>query len=128
MPVAARFHALRDRVLADVDQKFAEPVKLFFIAKNGKADPDRLAMEIEAILRVGGGKQSRASGGASESWRTRIAPGKAELHIDRATYTGPAFSVGDKLKALSRAGEPMFEVLDIDDRGEARLVLELGES
>ena len=126
MPIAARFHEIRDRVLAGVDQRFAEPITLSFMKKE-RVDPDRAEMQIEAILRVGGGKRSRASGGASESWRTRIAPGKAELHIDRANYTGPAFATGDKVRAIARSGEPWFEVLGIDDRGEARLVLELGE-
>ena len=125
MSVAARFHELRDRVLADVDRRFAEPVLLSFM-KKARVDPDRAEMQIEAILRVGGGKHSLTSG-AGDTWRTRIAPGKAELHVDRSTYAGPAFSTGDRIRAIARAGTPWFEVLGIDDRGEARLVLELGE-
>ena len=126
MPVAARFHEIRDRVLAGVDQCFAEPVYVSFQVK-GKVDPERPALTIEGVLRVGGGKQSRASNGAGESWRTQIAGGKAELHIDRAVYAGPAFQTGDRLRAVSRASQPWFEVLGVEDRGESRLVLELGE-
>ncbi len=122
----ARFEGLRDRVLAAVDHVFAEPVKLSFI-KNGAVDPDRDAVEVEAPLRVGGGKESAADGGIGRSWRTKLAAGKGELHIDRATYTGPPVRPGDAVQALSRPGRPWFEVLRVDDRGETRLVLELGE-
>lgn len=126
MPVAARFHEIRDRVLAGVDRRFAEPVYVSFLDR-GKVDPDRPALTVEGILRVGGGKQSRASNSSGESWRTQIAAGRAELHLDRAAYAGPGFQPGDRLRAISRASQPWFEVLGVEDRGESRLVLELGE-
>lgn len=127
MPVAARFHELRDRVLAGVDHVFAEPVRLSFF-KSGVLDPSRPAVEIEAVLRVGEGKATNVSGGNAASWRTRIVADKAQLHIDRAAYTGPQPKQGDKVKALSRAGEPWFEVADVDDRSHTRLVLNLNEA
>lgn len=127
MPVSARFHELRDKVLATVDFKFAEPVRLSFF-KSGVLDPSRPAVEIEAVLRVGEGKNTSVSGGNSMSWRTRIVADKAQLHIDRAAYTGPQPKTGDKVKALSRWGEPWFEVADVDDRSHTRLVLNLNEA
>jgi len=126
MPVAANFHELRDRVVAAVDKAFAEPVKLSFL-KDGRVDPDRAAVEIEAVLRVGGGKETSVSGGRGSSWRTKLAAGKAELHIDRVTYPALKIFAGDAVKALSRPGEPWFEVSRVDDRGDNRLVLELSE-
>lgn len=126
MPVAARFHATRDRVAAGVDKMFAEPVRLSFL-KNGTVDPSRVAVEIEAVLRVGGGEQTNIAGGSGSTWRTQLAAGKAELHINRATYAGPQPKAGDRVRALSRHGQPWFECLRVDDRGEVRLVLELGE-
>ncbi|WEK06859.1 MAG: hypothetical protein P0Y65_20685 [Candidatus Devosia phytovorans] len=122
----SRFQALRDRSAAIVDQQFAEPVKLSFL-KGGAVDQARPAVEIDAPLRVGGGKETNADGGVGRSWRTQLAAGKAELHIDRATYVGPSIKSGDAVQALSRPGQPWFEVLRVDDRGETRLVLELGE-
>ncbi len=127
MPVAARFHELRDKVLAGVDFVFAEPVRLSFF-KSGVLDPSRPAIEIEAALRVGEGKTTSVDGGRAQSWRTRIVADKAQLHIDRAAYTGPQPKQGDKVKALSRAGEPWFEVADVDDRSHTRLVLNLNEA
>lgn len=126
MPIAANLHELHDQVVGDVDFRFAEPVKLSFLNDNA-ADPDRPATEIKAVLRVGGGKELTAGGRSSRAWRTKIAAGKAELHIDRATYSGPDIRKGDAVRALSRHGQPWFEVLRVDDRGDTRLVLELGE-
>jgi hypothetical protein len=127
MPIAARFHELRDRIVSAVDAKFAEPVKLIFM-KNGEVDPERLTIEtFDAVLRVGGGKESSVAPGASRAWRSKLAAGKGELHIDGARYAGPPFKKGDRIRALSRRGEPRFEVLRVDDRGDSRLVLELGE-
>lgn len=127
MPVAARHHELRDRIVQAVDWRFAEPVKLVFM-KDGSVDPARPTIEeFDAILRVGGGKESGIAPGSGRAWRTKLAAGRAELHIDAARYTGPAFKKGDRVRAISRRGEPRFEVLRVDDRGETRLILELGE-
>lgn len=129
MPVAARFHDLRDKVLAGVDHVFAEPVRLTFHTKvGGPYDPDRPAVEIEAVLRVGEGKMTSVAGSRDAGWRSRIVADKAQLHIDRATYTGPQPKTGDRVRALSRHGQPQFEVADVDDRSHTRLVLNLNEA
>lgn len=122
----ARFHALRDRVLKVVDEKFAEPVLISFL-KDGTVDPARPQIEIEAVLRVGGGKETAAEGGRSSDWRSRIQAQRAELSIDRAKYPDIVARRGDKVRALAMAGEPWFEVLAVDDRVLARLVLQMGE-
>lgn len=127
MPIAARFHDLRDKVLAGVDHVFAEPVRLSFF-KSGVLDPSRPAIEIEAVLRVGEGKTTSVDGGRAQSWRSRIVADKAQLHIDRAAYNGPQPKTGDKVRALSRHGQPWFEVADVDDRSHTRLVLNLNEA
>lgn len=126
MPIGRNYAEIRQRTLAAVDRVFAETV-LLAPQKQGRADPDRQPIEIRAPLRVGGGEQTNVSGGQAESWRTQLASGKAELHIDRATYTGPILRGKDRVRALDRAGQPWFEVLRVDDRGDTRLVLELGE-
>lgn len=123
----SRFQQIRDRTVAAVDTVFAEPVKLSFL-KDGVVDPERPAAEITAVLRVGGGKESSMAPGTSRAWRSKLAAGKAELHIDRSRYAGPALHSGDRVRALARRGQPWFEVLRVDDRGDTRLVLELGET
>ncbi|WP_234186419.1 hypothetical protein [Shinella sp. NM-101] len=125
--LAARFHQLRDRTLAEVDRFRAEPVKLSFF-KDGALDPDRPAREIEAILRADAGRDASVSGGTDRDWRSRVSSQRSELHVDRAKYPDIAFKRGDKVKALARPGEPWFEVLSVDDRSEPRLILTMGEA
>lgn len=123
----ARFHALRNRVLAVNDGFRAEPVRLSFL-KNGVADPARPAVEIEAILKVGGGKETSVAGSQIQSWRTQIKAQRAELHIDPAKYPNLKIMVKDKVRALALPGQPWFEVLAVDDRCNPRLVVQLGEA
>lgn len=94
--------------------------------KDGTVDPDRSMVEIEAVLRVGGGKETSVAGGQNRAWRTRINAQRAEMHIDRTKYS-IIVRQGDRVKALSRQGEPWFEALAVDDRGMSRLVVQLGE-
>ena len=125
--LAARFHALRDRTLAQVDRVFAEPVRFSPMAA-GKAAPERSKIVIEAVLRVYRGGAASVSGGRDRAWLSEINGQKAELHVDRARYPGLVSRPGDKIRALSRPGEPLFSVIAVDDRGASRLVLVLGES
>ncbi len=124
----ARYHRLRDRTMAAVDRAFAEPVRLSFFTAQGTIDPSRPAIEIEAVLRVGGGKSTTIGGSSKSSWRTRIVAQKSELHIDRTKYPTVVVRAKDKVRALARPGQPWFEVSAVDDRGETRLVLQLGEA
>lgn len=126
MPVAARFHELRDRVIATVDFRFAEPVRLSPM-KNGALDPDREQVVIEAVLRTGSAKDSKADGSFGRTWRSRVASGTAELHIDRTKYPDVRLVKGDAVRAIARKGEPAFEVLSPDDRNHGRLIVELGQ-
>lgn len=115
---------------AAVDQKigrsFGESVHLKF-NRNGVADPDRPAVTISAILHVGG-DDSIPLGSSVDRFRTRLSAGKAELFIDRSTYTGPVPVLKDEVRAMDRAGKPWFEVLSISDRYSNLLVLSLGET
>lgn len=122
----ARYHALRDRTFAQVDNIFAEPVRLSFM-KDGVVDPDRPMVEIEAPLRVGPGKQTSPAGSMVQSWQSSVAAQGGELRIDRVKYPALVLRAGDRVKALARPGEPWFEVLTAEDRGGGRLVIQLGE-
>lgn len=126
MPVAARFHELRNRIVETVDLKFAEPVRLSPM-KNGQTDPDRPQITIEGVLRTGASKGGSMEGGQGRGWRSRLQAGTAELHVDRAVFPDLSAKKGDALRAVSRAGEPAFEVLSIDDRNHSRYIIALGE-
>lgn len=122
----ARFHISRDRSMSINDKVFAETVRLSFLTSQGTVDPARPAREIEAILRVGGGEITSIAGSGSSAWRSRIVARKAELHINRVKYPDIVVRARDRVKALARPGQPWFEVSVVDERGETRLVLQLG--
>jgi hypothetical protein len=125
--MSTAFQDLCDEMLAEVDEVFAEPVKLFFL-KNGTADPARANVEIMAILRVGNVQSTTPTGGMTQSWGMRIAAGKAELTIARDSYTGPLLRAGDKVRALSRHDQPWWEVTFVNDRNATRLIAELNQA
>lgn len=124
---SARYHSLRDRVVAQVDRVFAEPVRLSFM-KDGQLDPDRPIIEIEAVLRTDKSVTASPSGGRDRGWQSRVSSQPAQLHIDRSRYPDIVVRGLDKVRALSRPGMPWFEVLSVEDRGMNRLVLNLGEA
>ncbi len=126
MPVAGSGVDIRSHVVAAVDRAFAERVRLSFF-RRGVVDPDRPMTEITAVLRVGGGDDSSLVGGRQQDWRSRLAAGKAELHVDRGAYPDLVVRNDDRVKALDRPGQPWFQVLRVDDRGDTRLTLSLGE-
>ncbi|MFC5760527.1 hypothetical protein [Rhizobium sp. GCM10022189] len=127
MPIAARFHELRDRVVSAVDQVFAEPVRLSPM-KAASADPDRAQVTIEAVLRTGEEKPTSTDGGSDRKWKAKIVAGQAELRIDRAKYPDVELKKGDKVRALSRPGDVVFEVLSVNGRDHTRLIVRLGQS
>lgn len=124
---AARFHRIRNKVLAKGDTLFAEPVELKFL-KNGMPDAQRENIEIEAPLRTGGGQNTSVDGGDGQTWETRIVAGKAQLRVDRNKYPELKLTKGDKVRAIARDGQPWFEVLHVDDRSHERILVELGEA
>lgn len=127
MPVAANARDLHPRVMASADQRFAELLR-HLPMRDAEPDDGRQVVEFSAVLRVGGGTESKLGGRSGSVWRTSIAAGKAELHIDPVANPLLKVIVGDLFVALTRVGEPMFEVLRVDDRGETRLVVDLGEA
>lgn len=108
------------------DAVFAEPLRIAFLVK-GRDDPARPDIEITAPLVVGAGKIDSAAGRV-QSWGSRIASGKAQVHITRADYQGPVIRKGDKVRALDRRGMPWWEVNQVDDRDAVRIILHLTEA
>lgn len=119
------WRALERRVDGVMGRSFGENVRLSFMDK-ALVDPTRPAVEIRAVLHVDG-DDAKPIGPGGE-WRSRVATGPAELLIDRSTYTGPAPRKGDKVRALDRTGQPLFEVATVSDRDSNLLRLTLGHS
>ncbi|WP_339760727.1 hypothetical protein [uncultured Hoeflea sp.] len=125
--MTANYQSIRERTTRAVDAVMAETVKQFPL-KKGKADASRQIREFQAVLRTGGTRNTSVSGGVARDWMVRIAAGKAQLHVDRVANPDVTIAVGDKIQATSRVGSPWFEVLELDDRGHARLIAELGQA
>ncbi|MCX5571478.1 hypothetical protein [Kaistia nematophila] len=103
---------------------FGETVRLSFL-KGGVVDPARPAVDIRAVLHVGG-DDSKPVGDSADRYRSRLSLGEAELFIDRTAYSGPMPRQGDGVRASDRAGQPWFEVAGVSDRYSNLIVLTLG--
>lgn len=90
-----------------------EQVRLSFM-KGGTADPSRPQWVGPAVLHTGGDDSfAPGSGGV---YRTRLSAGQAELFLTRSTYQGPVPVTGDRVRALDRAGTPLWEIKSVSDR------------
>jgi hypothetical protein len=124
MPVGATFHSVRDAVVAGVDGKFAETIRLSPMS-GGQRDQQRPQREIEAVLRTGAEKSNSVDTANPAAWQVKIAAGKAMLYIDRTRYPDIVLKKQDAVRALTRHGQPVFEVSLVDDRNHTRLIVEL---
>ena len=124
MPVGATFHSVRDAVVSAVDSKFAETVRLSPMS-GGAKDQQRPQREISAVLRTGAEKSNAVDTANPAAWQVKIAAGKAMLYIDRTRYPDIVLKKQDAVRALTRHGQPVFEVSLVDDRNHTRLIVEL---
>lgn len=113
---------VRAELMAEVDEEWAERLR-HLPMKAGQPDPDRQVAELHALLRTGEREQNRA-----RKSRAQIAAGGGVLRLDRTAYADITLRQHDKIVALDRRGEPVFEVLSVDDRSHLRLICELGDA
>ena len=111
-----------DAVIASA---FGETVRLSFL-DGAVADPNRPLVDIRATLHTGGDDSKSVQDGLK--YRTRLSAGQAELHINRAGYSGPMPRVGDRVRATERMGSPWFEVAGVSDRYSNLIVLSLNQA
>jgi len=120
------FEEHRDALYEEVDGEFAEPLRIFFLEK-GQTILGRKPADINAVLRTAGRDAFQPDGGNNADWNIKLAAGKATLAIDRAAYPELELVKGFRVCALSRKGQPMFEVVFIDVHSHRRLYAILGE-
>ncbi len=119
--------SLREDLMAEVDDVWSETVRHLPMA-DGCKDPDRAAVEVTAVLRAGDRDAKRVNFGRGTNTRVKVAADGGDLRIDRSVHTGLVVRKGDKVVALDRDGQPVFEVLSVDDRSHLRLICELGDA
>lgn len=120
------FDEHRDALYEEVDSEFAESLRIFCL-ENGRKVAGREPVDIEAVLRTAGRDAFQPDGGNNADWKIKLAAGKATLAIDRAAYPELELANGFRVTALTRKGQPMFEVQFVDPRSHRRLYAILGE-
>ncbi|KZL05984.1 hypothetical protein [Pseudovibrio sp. Ad26] len=118
---------LRAELTEEVDDVMGEPVLLAFLDGEQRSDATRENTAVNAVLRCGAGHAFNLAKGSKKE-RTSLSAEPSFLELSRSDYDGPMPKTGDKVQALTRAGLPWFEVLDVSDRGASRIILELGEA
>lgn len=119
--------ALRDELKEEVDGVWAETIRHLPLS-GGQKDAGRDPVEILAPFRTGDRAAEYPSFGRGNASRSGIAADGGYLRIDRSAYPDLVIRQGDKIVALERPGEPVFEILHVDDRSHLRLICELGDS
>lgn len=120
------YTSLRAELMTEVDDVWSETIRHLPLAA-GLKDPARDPSEFAAVLRTGDRDAERVSFGRSNAARAGIAADGGHLRIDRAVNAALEIRKGDKVVALDRDGQPVFEVLTVDDRSHLRMICELGD-
>lgn len=123
----SRFDQYRRRLHASVDGMYAERVRIVAWL-DGREDPDRPVLEIEAPLVDEERDNQSLSGTRSGKFLADVRTGGAVLKPDRATYPDLDVRKGDEVIALERPGEPRWRVSSVDASGRGRLIINLGDS
>lgn len=118
--------SLRRELMSAVDDVWAERLKHLPLDQ-GQQDSDRAPSEFYAILRTGERNAEGIKYRKGHSSRAGINGDGGSLRIDRSAFGDLNLRKGDKILAMDRPGEPIFEILSVDDRDHLRLVCELGD-
>ena len=118
--MARSSRALVERVHGDL-------LRISFMA-NGKLDPDRSQIEVRAIVSVSEPELMQFRGGGKNAMRGEVGACHAVLYLDHATYTGPALRVGDKIRALEKPGQPVWQIAQVADRDQGLMKFPLTEA
>ncbi|NIZ11083.1 hypothetical protein [Pseudooceanicola sp. HF7] len=118
---------LRADLQAEVDDVWSEPIRHLPMS-GAVSDMSRDMAEIAAILRTGMRDEDRPSFVGSSGRRRGVLASGGWLKIDRAAWPALTPRKGDKVVALDRPGQPVFDVLAVDDRSHLRLICDLGDA
>lgn len=94
----------------------------------GKSDGERPQVSVRAIISTEDVSAVSFKGRGGDDMRSEFAGADAMLYLDRATYTGPAPRKGDRVRAIERAGEPIWEFSHVNDRDDAFIIVKLTEA
>jgi hypothetical protein len=118
---------LREELMDEVDEVWAESLR-HLPMKSGVPDPERAPSVFTAVLRTGDRAVERVGAGRGNAMRPAMTSDGGTLRIDRQAYPDLEVRKGDKLVALDRDGQPIFEFQSVDDRSHLRLICDLGDT
>ena len=107
---------LESAVDRKINSTFGETVRLSFM-KDGKADPARPQWLGRCHGLHTDDDTLRPSGNTlGGNPHVRLAAADAVLFLDRGSYDGPALQSGDRVRAMDREGQPVWQVDTVADR------------
>lgn len=118
---------LRNDLMSEVDDVWSELLRHLPL-NDGRQDQTRESVEFTAVLRTGDRDADPMKFGRGSKASAGVAADGGHLRIDRSVHANLVIRKGDKVVAIGRSGEPVFEVLSVDDRSHLRLLCELGDS
>lgn len=118
---------LKSALTSAVDAIYAENIRHLPMS-DGFPDPNRNSEDIIAPLRTGERDSVSPSFGRQSGRAVSAAAGGGELRIDRETYPDLILRKDDKIVALDRPGEPVFQIKSVDDRSHLRLICMLEDA
>ncbi len=118
---------LRAELREAVDEVWAERVR-HLPMDAGEPDTSREPSEFTALLRTGDRTAEEVNFGRGNSSRGAIVADGGFLRLDRSEFPDLELRKHDKLVALDRDSQPIFEVMHVDDRSHLRLICELGDA
>lgn len=117
----------QEELRAEVDDVWAETIRHLPLS-GGQVDGNRSPAEFVAVLRTGDRNVERSNFGRGNNSRSGVAATGGVLRIDRPANPDLSIRQHDKVVALERAGQPVFEVMHVDDRSHLRMICELGDA
>ncbi len=103
------FERLARAARSTVERVHGEEIRISFML-DGKADPDRPRVTVRAVLSTSDADLVQFRTSLNSDRRTEFAACAAVLVLERSTYDGPDVVKGDRVRAIDRPGEPVWEV------------------
>lgn len=125
--MVSAFDRLDRRMSKSVERAFGETVR-FIPWKAGEytpatADPDREAFDLRAVVTVDY-EVERMDGDRNVTHSTpSIVGGAVRISVDAALFTDNQPRHGDRFQAVSRAGQPVYEVIMVAPDNATRILL-----
>lgn len=112
---------LREELMDEIDEEWAERIRLLPLS-NMQPDPEREQTEFYAVLRTNDQTREDMNFDKGNVSRAAFMASGGMLRINPMAWPELELREGDKILALDRPDEPVFEIGSVDRRSHLRLV------